>query len=71
MILSLGIGAYSERSKAVCQEFAAERAASLLVHDLAGEHGYTIPEAAAGNISPRHSVVPLLSAMITLVEHIW
>src|SRR4029453_611770 len=48
LYLSLGLGAYSERSRAVCQEFAAERGASLLVHDLAGEHGYTIPEAAAG-----------------------
>ncbi len=47
LYLSLGIGAYSERSKAVCQEFAADRGATLLVHDLAGEHGYTIPEAAS------------------------
>ncbi len=47
LYLSLGIGAYSERSKAVCQEFAEARGASLLVHDLAGEHGYTIPEAAS------------------------
>ena len=46
LYLSLGIGAYSERSKAVCAEFAAARGATLLVHDLAGEHGYTIPEAA-------------------------
>ena len=35
LYLSLGIGAYSERSKVVCQEFAAARGASLLVHDLA------------------------------------
>src|SRR5918995_1454603 len=46
LYLSLGIGAYSERSKVVCQEFAAARGATLLVHDLAAEHGYTIPEAA-------------------------
>jgi tRNA(Ile)-lysidine synthase TilS/MesJ len=46
LYLSLGIGAYSERSKAVCQEFAAARGATLVVHDLAAEHGYSIPEAA-------------------------
>jgi tRNA-5-methyluridine54 2-sulfurtransferase len=46
LYLSLGIGAYSERSKRVCEEFAAARGATLVVHDLAGEHGYTIPEAA-------------------------
>ena len=46
LYLSLGIGAYSERSKAVCRTFAAERGARLVVHDLAAEHGYTIPEAA-------------------------
>src|SRR5215217_6491454 len=48
LYLSLGIGAYSERSKAVCEEFASERGATLVVHDLAAEHGYTIPEAAGG-----------------------
>ena len=46
LYLSLGIGAYSERSKRVCEDFAAARGATLVVHDLAGEHGYTIPEAA-------------------------
>src|SRR5918912_1365856 len=46
LYLSLGIGAYSERSKAVCQALADARGAGLLVHDLAAEHGYTIPEAA-------------------------
>jgi tRNA-5-methyluridine54 2-sulfurtransferase len=46
LYLSLGIGAYSERSKAVCQAFADARGATLLVGDLAGDHGYTIPEAA-------------------------
>jgi uncharacterized protein (TIGR00269 family) len=49
LYLSLGIGAYSERSKAVCAEFAAARGATLLVHDLAGEHGYTIPQAAGAS----------------------
>ena len=46
LYLSLGIGAYSERSKRVCEEFAAARGATLHAHDLAAEHGYTIPEAA-------------------------
>ena len=48
LYLSLGIGAYSERSKGVCEEFAGARGARLLVHYLAAEHGYTIPEAAGG-----------------------
>ncbi len=47
LYLSLGIGAYSERSKQFCESFAAERGAKLLVHDLANEQGYTIPQAAA------------------------
>jgi len=46
LYLSLGIGAYSERSKRVCEEFAAARGATLVARDLAAEHGYTIPEAA-------------------------
>jgi tRNA-5-methyluridine54 2-sulfurtransferase len=46
LYLSLGIGAYSERSKDACRAFADARGASLLVRDLAGEHGYSIPEAA-------------------------
>jgi len=46
LYMSLGIGGYSERSKDACQAFADERGAGLLVHDLAGEQGYTIPEAA-------------------------
>jgi uncharacterized protein (TIGR00269 family) len=46
LYLSLGIGAYSERSKEVCQAFADARGAKLVVHDLAAEQGYTIPEAA-------------------------
>jgi tRNA-5-methyluridine54 2-sulfurtransferase len=47
LYLSLGIGAYSERSKQLCQAFADARGATLLVHDLAAEHGYSIPEAAS------------------------
>jgi tRNA-5-methyluridine54 2-sulfurtransferase len=46
LYLSLGIGAYSERSKQLCQAFADARGATLLVSDLAAEHGYSIPEAA-------------------------
>src|SRR5919202_5904678 len=46
LYLGLGIGGYSERSRQVCEQFAAARGATLLVRDLAAEHGYTIPEAA-------------------------
>jgi uncharacterized protein (TIGR00269 family) len=46
LYMSLGIGAYSERSKELCQAFADARGAKLVVHDLAAEQGYTIPEAA-------------------------
>jgi tRNA-5-methyluridine54 2-sulfurtransferase len=46
LYMSLGIGAYSERSKDLCQAFADSRGAKLVVHDLATEQGYSIPEAA-------------------------
>jgi tRNA-5-methyluridine54 2-sulfurtransferase len=46
LYLSLGIGAYSDRSRDLCQAFADAHGASLVVADLAGEHGYTIPQAA-------------------------
>ncbi len=46
LYMSLGIGAYSERSKELCQAFADARGAKLVVHDLAAEQGYSIPEAA-------------------------
>jgi uncharacterized protein (TIGR00269 family) len=46
LYLGLGIGGYSERSKQVCRDFAAARGAELVVHDLAHEQGYTIPQAA-------------------------
>ena len=49
LYLSLGIGAYSERSKQLCQAFADARGAKLVVHDLAAEQGYTIPQAAGGS----------------------
>jgi uncharacterized protein (TIGR00269 family) len=47
LYLGLGIGAYSDRSKDLCQAFADARGAKLVVHDLATEQGYTIPEAAS------------------------
>jgi tRNA-5-methyluridine54 2-sulfurtransferase len=46
LYLGLGIGAYSDRSKDLCQAFADAHGAKLVVHDLAAEQGYTIPEAA-------------------------
>jgi tRNA-5-methyluridine54 2-sulfurtransferase len=48
LYMSLGIGGYSERSKDTCQSFADARGAQLAVYDLAGEQGYSIPEAAGG-----------------------
>jgi uncharacterized protein (TIGR00269 family) len=53
LYLGLGIGAYSERSKELCQGFADARGAKLLVHDLADEQGYTIPEAARAGQAKR------------------
>ena len=47
LYLGLGIGAYSDRSKDLCQAFADARGAKLVVHDLEAEQGYTIPEAAS------------------------
>jgi uncharacterized protein (TIGR00269 family) len=46
LCVSLGIGAYSQRSTRLCQAFADARGAKLVVHDLAAEQGYTIPETA-------------------------
>jgi uncharacterized protein (TIGR00269 family) len=46
LCISLGIGGYSERSTQLSQAFADARGAKLVVHDLAAEQGYTIPEAA-------------------------
>ena len=46
LYMSLGIGAYSDRSMAHCQGFADARGAKLVVYDLAAEQGYSIPEAA-------------------------
>jgi uncharacterized protein (TIGR00269 family) len=47
LYLGLGIGGYSDRSGQVCQAFADERGATLRSHDLAAEHGFAIPQAAA------------------------
>ncbi len=44
--LDLGIGGYSNRSKALSMAFAEERGAKLLVRSLATEHGFTVPELA-------------------------
>jgi uncharacterized protein (TIGR00269 family) len=46
LYMSLGIGAYSERSKQLCRAFADAHGAKLVIHDLEAEQGYTIPEAA-------------------------
>jgi tRNA-5-methyluridine54 2-sulfurtransferase len=55
LYMSLGIGAYSERSKQLCQAFADARGAKLVICDLAAEHGYTIPEAAGARAGGRSS----------------
>lgn len=46
LYLGLGIGGYSTRSRDVCEAFATTYGAPLLVHDLAAEEGFTIPQAA-------------------------
>lgn len=43
--LGLGIGAYSDRSREVCEEFAAARGATLHVRDLADDFGFDVPTA--------------------------
>ncbi len=45
LYLGLGIGEYSGRSGAIARAFAAERGASLLEVDLAGEYGFDVPTA--------------------------
>ena len=45
LYLGLGIGGYSDRSRQACEAFAAARGAKLVVHDLATEQGFTIPQA--------------------------
>jgi uncharacterized protein (TIGR00269 family) len=46
LYLGLGIGEYSDRSGDVVRAYAAERAATLHVVDLAEEYGYAIPDTA-------------------------
>lgn len=43
--LGLGIGAYSDRSRAACEAFAASRGATLHVRDLADDFGFDVPTA--------------------------
>lgn len=43
--LGLGIGAYSDRSRRTCEEFAAARGATLHVRDLADDFGFDVPTA--------------------------
>jgi len=43
--LGLGIGAYSDRSRAACEAFAAARGATLHVRDLAADFGFDVPTA--------------------------
>jgi uncharacterized protein (TIGR00269 family) len=45
LYLGLGIGEYSSRSGRVTEAFAAERGATLLQVDLAGEYGFDVPTA--------------------------
>ncbi len=44
--LDLGIGGYSERSKAAAISYAEGKGAKLLVRSLSEEHGFTVPELA-------------------------
>ena len=44
--LNLGIGSYSDRSKAAAIAYAEKRGAKLIVRSLAEEHGYTVVELA-------------------------
>ncbi|HEX8003021.1 MAG TPA: ATP-binding protein [Mycobacteriales bacterium] len=59
LYLGLGIGGYSSRSQEVCQAFADERGAKLLVVDVAEKAGYTIPQAAATKKRPACAVCGL------------
>lgn len=43
--LGLGIGAYSDRSRQACEDFAAARGATLHVRDLAVDFGFDVPTA--------------------------
>lgn len=50
--LGLGIGGYSDRSGACARAFAERRGARLIEIDLAGEAGFTIPQAASTRRTP-------------------
>ena len=45
LYLGLGIGEYSDRSHRLTETFAADRGATLITVDLAGEYGYDVPTA--------------------------
>ena len=59
LYLGLGIGGYSDRSRVVCEEFAAARGATLVVRDLGETAGFTIPLAAANSSRPACAVCGL------------
>lgn len=59
LYLGLGIGGYSDRSRVVCEEFAAERGAKLVVRDLGETAGFTIPYAANHSRRPACAVCGL------------
>jgi uncharacterized protein (TIGR00269 family) len=59
LYVGLGIGGYSDRSRVVCEAFAAERHATLHVVDLEESDGFTIPQAAAANRRPTCAVCGL------------
>ncbi|MGI9605910.1 MAG: ATP-binding protein [Acidimicrobiales bacterium] len=46
LVITLGIGEYSTESTAAAHKFAADRGLTLREYDLAGEHGFTVPDAA-------------------------
>jgi uncharacterized protein (TIGR00269 family) len=59
LYLGLGIGGYSDRSRAACQAYADRRNATLHVVDLEQAEGFTIPQAAAQNSRPTCAVCGL------------
>jgi uncharacterized protein (TIGR00269 family) len=59
LYLGLGIGGYSSRSQQVCQSFADERSAKLVVVDVAERAGFTIPQAAATKKRPACAICGL------------
>jgi tRNA-5-methyluridine54 2-sulfurtransferase len=49
LYVGLGIGGYSSRSQAICEDFAASRSLELQVVDLADTYGYTTPSGSAAS----------------------